>query len=381
MNDALKVVSEKITSAKFFIDIFGTIPKGTVKTRLLLLHKQYRILAKMIHPDKVLGEEKDATAVFKLLNEINQKAISAIKNDYYEKAIKNHSGKPSPKTETTFNIKSSTTKYIVDTQPFKSGDFSSLHKAKTEEGKIVCIKIANDPTMNQYLEHEVKILNIFTSKKEINILEIRKFIPEILDTFIINGELNTKYRVLVTPYADGFMSLKDIKEFYPRGLNPKDVAWIWRRVITEALAASMIGVVHGAIVPDHILVHPITHNPLHIGWANSVIEPIKNNTHIITISNDWNEWYPKEVFKRGIASQQIDIYMAGKTLIYLLGGNVAKNTYPITTPNEIGKIIHWCTDEDPHKRPSNGLEVLNEFEKIIRKLWGKQYRKLVLPSS
>ena len=41
---------------------------------------------------------------------------------------------------------------------------------------------------------------------------------------------------------------------YPDGVDPRDVAWMWRRLLVALGLAHRAGVVHGAVLPEHVLI-------------------------------------------------------------------------------------------------------------------------------
>jgi hypothetical protein len=137
--------------------------------------------------------------------------------------------------------------------------------------------------------------------------------------------------------------------------------------------------VHGAIVPNHVLVNPITHEPLHIGWAHAIVRPEERDAKLTTIIDRFKDWYPPEVFAREVPSHQTDLYMAGKTMLYLLGGDVARNRFPSHVPGPVVQIVQRCLETKVEKRPRDGLVLMHEFLKVIEKLWGRNYRPLRLP--
>ena len=61
-------------------------------------------------------------------------------------------------------------------------------------------------------------------------------------------------------------SLAQVHAAYPRGLDPRDAAWMWRRLLVALGTVHAAGVVHGAVLPDHVLIHPDLHDTL-IGWV------------------------------------------------------------------------------------------------------------------
>jgi hypothetical protein len=170
--------------------------------------------------------------------------------------------------------------------------------------------------------------------------------------------------------------LTDIIAAYPGGLDPRDAAWICRRVLAQTLAAAMAGVVHGALTPDHVLVHPLSHEPRHIGWAHA----LESGGRLARIVTRWRDWYPPEVFDKQTLDHRSDLYMAGKTMLRLFGGDPARNTLPPSVPAELARVVLRCVREARVERPRDGRPVLEAFTRVVRNLWGTVYRPLALPA-
>ena len=176
-------------------------------------------------------------------------------------------------------------------------------------------------------------------------------------------------------YNPDLISITSLMTSFPNGMDPKDAIWICRRIAAQVATAHMAGVVHGAIVPDHVLVNIESHDPVHIGWVHSM-KSGDTFTHVIS---RWKAYYPPEVFTKKPVNVRTDIYMAGKTMIALLGGDVEKNTFPASVPKEIVSAVLKCVEKNPADRYLNGKELLDKLTEVARALWGKSFRKLVLP--
>jgi hypothetical protein len=48
----------------------------------------------------------------------------------------------------------------------------------------------------------------------------------------------------------GFRTLAQVRAAYPRGVDPRDAAWMWRRLLVAVGAAHRAGVIHGAVLPE-----------------------------------------------------------------------------------------------------------------------------------
>jgi len=371
MNNEINIILNSLETAKCYADVFGALPQKEVLDNHRFLRKQFAYLASIVHPDHVEEALKiEAGDIFNKLNIFRQAAEKAIEKGIYDEPLKNLFN-----SENSSIIRSSLAVYHVSSEIYRQGTFSSLYVGKQNK-KEVLIKISSAPCINNLLANEAKLLQKFKSKKSLT--KIKKFVPELLDTFVIEKE-GCQYRVLVFPYNSKWVSVTDVIEAYPNGLNPKDAAWIFRRIVAQCLAASMAGVVHTSIVPDHILVNPVTHEPLHIGWAHAINNPKKSRERVTQIIDKWKDWYPPEVFDKQLPDRRTDLYMAGKTMIKLLGGDVKKDLIPDSVPREMIHFLLKCVEENPDKRPKHGRQVLDDFTKIITKLWGKEYRPLVIP--
>lgn len=376
MSSALEAIRHQLNTAPSFVAIFGKLPDGELAVRQKYLKRRYRELVRLTHPDQVEATERQlANSVFPLLVNLYEAAKAALTAGYYDEvrptAAAAASGKP-----VDITMRSATTEYTVEASIWKTGDFSNLHLAKTSAGLEVLVKVAAHESANAFLAKEATFYRGLNAKSDL--VGLRRYLPELLDAFTVT-EGKEQYRVNVFRHRQGFVSLTDVHAAYPKGLDPRDAAWIWRRLLAQALAAEAMGMVHGAIVPDHVLVHPDTHEPLHIGWLHGVEKPQERQARLTTVIDRWRDWYPPEVFARQIPTLQTDLYMVGKTMIYLAGGEVAKNRFPRHYPAVMKDTVAKLIAEDTRDRPRDGHALLREFTTGVRQLWGKTFRPLQLP--
>ena len=376
MPSPLQVIRSKLASATTFAEIFGSLPKGDAKEWERHLKAQYRTLVRMTHPDQVeVAERALANSVFPEVVRFYERATAAAKAGHYDEPVaRATAASPSP---ADVILTSATTSYTIGPNPWALGDFSNLHLGRNAAGLEVLVKVASGVANNSYLAHEATFLRRALSLRAAT--GLKPYLPELLDSLTVTEAGNEQYRVNVFRYKPGYVSLTDIHLAYPKGLDPKDAAWIWRRLIAQALSAEVLGVVHGAIVPDHLLVHPETHEPLHIGWVHSVERPQERQARITTVIDRFRDWYPPEIFARAIPSLQTDLYMVGKTMIYLAGGDVARNRFPSHYPPIMKDTVARLVAENPRDRPTDGHALLREFTTGIRSVWGTKFRPLSLP--
>lgn len=373
-----------LKSATSFVEVFGSLSSSDDKdTQKDKLRGRFAELAKLVHPDHAPDDCKTlANTTFCLLVDLRKSAETAIEEGAYGKRFK-EGGTARGATVGEAVIQSSKTTYRVKPDPYKTGDFSSLFPASdVSSGTDVLLKFASKPPNNPLLEKEASLLMRFhdSSLPGNPFKNIKEFVPELFDTFLVSGEDGIRLRVNVMPFPEKMISLTDIIRAFPNGLDPQDVAWIARRVIGQTIVASMAGVVHGALVPDHVLVHPKSHDPLHIGWLHAVdVSSPLGLARITSIIDRWRDWYPPEVFEKKPPDHRTDIFMAGKTIIWLLSGDASRNRIPKAIPSGISELLLMMVEESLVRRPDDGRKLLDEFTRLIREAWGEKYRPLVLP--
>ena len=323
-----------------------------------------------------------------------------------------------------------------------SGDLADIHVAYSaaypagSDQKIV-LKIGRDRKDNDLLENEARILNYLypsTQKDE----KFYRYLPRLLDT----ARLPDKRHVSIFPLMEGYVSCQDILAAYPQGIDFRDMVWMYKRLLSGIGFAHEMGVVHGAILPPHVLVHPTGHGAKIIDWSYalnfaalvtpSVVDPkagkptptkkpsldvwamLRQNLYeeddptpiivgvapqdpkkmyVKAISVAYQGFYAPEILKKENPSPATDIYMAAKLAVALLGGDVSTNQLPVditrdgTFPEperartQLQAFLQVSLLPAQRKRPQDAWQVLEDFDKLLLNLVGTPtYRPFTMPS-
>jgi serine/threonine protein kinase len=197
----------------------------------------------------------------------------------------------------------------------------------------------------------------------------RAYAPRLVETFRHRDNTATERRVNVLGRLHGFHTLADVRAAHPDGLDPRDAAWIWRRLLVALGWAHRAGLVHGAVLPEHILVHPAQHGLVLVDWCYST-EP---GGTIPALVDRHRGLYPPEVLNHEPASPATDIHLASHCMRQLMGERA---------PSPLRAFIRGCTLPAEARRPHDAWRLLAELDEALERLYGpRTFRQFTMPGA
>jgi hypothetical protein len=368
-------LSTMLSKARGPEEVFGTLT-GTRAEMLDAARKVFRQMAKVAHPDVYQGttDFERAGTIFKQLTALWEQAQLRIEQGIYGRAeIK--------ETFVPFIIHTGTRHYSIE-HLLTRGDLCMLYTGSfTLAGRQTrgLLKIPMKPGDNDLMANEARILHHLQASEGYE--KLRHFVPQLVDSFsYLEQESGVVRNMNIFTHIDGFYSLKEVREAYPEGIDPKDMAWIWRRVLIALNFAHSNHVIHGAVLPTHIMIHPEQHGLVLIDWSYAVLRPDETGERISAISSAYRDWYPAEVFAHEEPTPGLDIAMAAKCMIDLLGGDPHKRMLPTALPWQLQSYFKGCTLPNPRQRPQDAYTLLQDFDTLIERLWGpKKFHVFTMP--
>lgn len=332
-NDALREV-EKATTAADLFDFSD--PSGAAAK-----HKQ---LAALLHPDKNPATVAEATEAFAKL--------SSLWRQYRE---------GDATTDAPIIISSRRRTYVVDRDPLYRGELANHYRARYNEDDqeiSVLLKMPRDPRNSDLMQNEgFKLKQISTGGDE----RFTDYVPRHVESFRHRDAKDKSERLVnVLAFPDGLYSLDEVRSAYPNGVDPKDAAWMWRRILVVLGYIHGAGVIHGAIFPEHVLIQPEQHGLVLIDfcYATDPDEPVT------TVSKrHYPHDYPEEVPAKEPANTTTDIFMATKCMTCILGDRV---------PRQMRAFAQGSAVKRMSARPTDAWELQHEFDDLIKHLWGER---------
>lgn len=354
MND-LQVAADKLTAANDYTDIFGTNPATTVKQ----VGEAFRRFSRILHPDQYSGTDAEMAASA-------MAALTKFKAD----ADAAHADGRFGHVPVVISTKHG--RHVVG-QKLAAGDITDLFKTDTG-----LLKVARSARDNDLLAAEATTLKTLHSFDN----ALTRHYPQLVDTFIYRADApRTQRRANVVTWVDG-PDLVQIREAFPTGVDPRHVAWIWRRLLMALGFAHDCGVLHGAVLPPHIMILPEHHGVILVDWCYSTQLPIPGGDVAVArlicappikaILPDYRTWYPEEVTDKKPPSPATDIVMAARTMIWLLGGDPTTGQLSNSVPRGMRAWFKGCLQTKQSMRPDDAGKLLAEFDELLERI-GEPY--------
>jgi serine/threonine protein kinase len=356
MNVELEQIAYNLSNAVRPEDVFGQLDEPGADP-LPALRRNYRTLVKATHPDvyRSTDERLLAQTAFRQLIDWFKKAEEKVKSGRYGR-------------KDTMILRTSRRYYEIESDFKEDRLFNYYPCSYREKGKEFSgmLRITRDPGNNDLVANEVRVLQILGSSNDWT--KFSPYFPNLIDAFVYDDGLSHRQSAIFEEYK-GWYRLQDIRRRYPAGIDARDMAWMWRRVLVALGFSHINGIIHGGILPANIWIQPEQHGLMLMNWFHAVRS--ETGETISTIDPDFAAWYPPEVLKNLLPTLGTDISMSAKCMIHLLGGDAERNTIPDSVPREMRMFLKGSTL--PGKRaPQDAWALLQEFDDLLFKLWGKR---------
>lgn len=189
----------------------------------------------------------------------------------------------------------------------------------------------------------------------------RNYLPGPVESFTADDGA----RVNVLVHEPGLYTLEQVHEQHP-ALDGRHLAWIFNRLLTVLGFCHGRGIVHGAVLPAHVLIHAGDHGLRLVGWGQSA----KCGQRLPAMSQRYRDWYPAEVQKQRPISPATDLFLAAKCMIYLAGGDPVRDRMPDAVPAELRRFFAACLLEGAAMRPNDAWQLMDEFNELLHRRYG-----------
>jgi serine/threonine protein kinase len=240
------------------------------------------------------------------------------------------------------------------------GDAADVYLGSAAESYYL-LKMSRSGAGNIRLDNERQVLATLSARA--GTTTYRHYLPALVDSFTVHEGFPK--RINMFAYEPGFYTLEQVHEQHP-ALDGRHLAWIFNRLLTVLGFCHRRQIVHGAILPCHVLLHTANHGLQLVGWGQSV----QAGETIAIQPSRYQDWYPVEILKHQPVSPATDVFLAAQCVTYLAGGDPVHDRMPDTVPAPMRAFIKSCLLEGAAMRPHDAWTVMEEFDDLLRRLYG-----------
>lgn len=227
-------------------------------------------------------------------------------------------------------------------------------------GEVV-IKVANTTASNHLLHNEARAID----ELHRNPVPQWKHLPLLMDRFSARQRLGLVYR----RFSGSTLTEVRRHRLHRGGVDQRHMVWILDRILSCLGYAHRCGLVHGALIPENVLIQPALHNVIIDGWGTSVLKPAVSGERGAFYSQEYSA--PESV--AGHVGPWSDIYSLGKLMIWLVGGDPLTKRTPEDVEPTIANLLRRMTDEDIYKRPQDAWDLHEAQNRVKDALWPRKF--------
>ncbi len=227
-------------------------------------------------------------------------------------------------------------KHWAVNQRIAQGDISDVYTGQRARfpTELSILKILRNSKDIDLFNNEWDALETLHQSKAAGADIFTKLIPQPIYHGKISAGAFSGQHANIFRWKSGFHhNFEEVLQAYPQGIPPRASIWIWRRILEVLSFIHASGMVHGAILPPHLLTHENDHGIFLVGYSAAGAKREK----LQHISQNFKTFYPKSAEIR--LSPQLDLAMSAKSIIFILGGDPATASLPDAVPNPLAKII------------------------------------------
>lgn len=219
------------------------------------------------------------------------------------------------------------------------GEISDVYLAKRARGpsELVLLKVVRDPEDAPLLEQEWAALRRLRDAALSQHVDLGSRVP----SPVASGLLEDGRRACAYRWSGGFLhTFEAVREAYSEGVPPVASIWVWRRLLEILGVMRDARLVHGAILPNHLLIENGEHGVRLVGFscADAPKAPLR------ALSTSFEDFYPARVLRSHELTAAMDMTMSARCVAYLLGGRGGALPAGVAAP--LAELLRRAADDE-----------------------------------
>jgi serine/threonine protein kinase len=261
-----------------------------------------------------------------------------------------------------------------------SGDIADVYTGQRARWptELVIIKLLRDRKDLAQFDNEWEVLQRLQRSEAPGSDTFTILLPQPVIHGDITAGLHAGQRANIFRWTSGFYhSFEEVRRTYPEGIPPIASIWIWRRILEVLAFIHNSGIVHGAILPSHLLVQENEHGVKLIGYS-AAGQP---GQKLQGVSQHYAFIYPEAFRSHSSLTPQLDIIMSARCIVEILGGNPETESLPNTVPARLARFVQKIALVQPiGSTDLNAWALREELGAIANDTFGSpQFIPIVMP--
>lgn len=259
------------------------------------------------------------------------------------------------------------------------GDIADVHLATGSDGARYVLKIARSSDDNDLLDNEAATLTALWGSAEHGVEEFVKYLPRLVGSVDVRSGLETRRANVLAPVEE-YVPLDEIIRAFPNGVDPRHMVWMANRILAILAWTHRNGIVHGAVVPTHLVYHPVSHGGILLDWCYAT--RLKDHAKLVAIAPEYRAYYPEEVLAGRPPMPADDTGMLARCMIRVLGGDPETDDIPSGVPEPIANVLRRMVPQGGIPEFPNSGELRETWSRAAEQAYGKRsYTVFTMPNN
>lgn len=215
-----------------------------------------------------------------------------------------------------------------------AGEISDVHLVQRQRwpGERCLLKLLRDPGDLPLFEQEWRALTRLAASRAPGAEVLARRLPRPV-RFAPRPSAGAPAMVL--GWAPGFEhTFADVRRRLPGGVDPRAAVWMWRRILEVLAFVHRSGLVHGAVLPQHLLVERGEHGIRLVGFscAAPAGEPL------YAVCTAFEHMYPRALLDSARLQPEHDLAMSARAIGFVLGAE-PYGRLPASVPSALVDLI------------------------------------------
>ena len=249
----------------------------------------------------------------------------------------------------------------------------------------VLIKVPRSRKDDDLLERERGVLAALANGGAPGAAELSRRVPQIVAFGpIVDGiadGTSGERPALSLRLLGGFAhTLDDVRDVYPEGPDPRHAVWLWRRLLEVLSFAHASGWAHGAILPEHVVLHARDHGVMLVGWSCAVQARGRDGEQVPALCEPRLSFYPRSVRSTGRCTIASDLVMAARAVAHAMGASPGASL-PASMPGPLAALLGDYVSADDERVPiADAYTLARRIAELARQVYGPPaYANLAMP--